>query len=743
MNIKHVSEDLFKYLMDRVQGADFEQFAKRVFSSCFDESFVPLGGLHDGGADGLISSYIQQVEGKVNTFVQFTTTASEGARKKISDTIKSLRKAGREPKQLIYATTEPLPKFDTIASEIFDSYDVFVSIRDLSRLLSYVQTNAEANTAFFQFFSSEITNLSKAADLNLPSVSTFAKDPTVFAFLNHELRDRFVQDKLNTRVLDALIYWALRHSDPEKNIFLKFSEISEQIQDAFPVARNILLPHLEERLKILSKKEAGVMERLRYYKAIDSYCLSFEMRTQLSTEVGEALIQQERFQASVRERIVDAHVDKAFSNDELSACCQLVFSTVHEYFVDQGLLLAAFLEGSLDTVEISDQIVEDIMAVVISRMSTRSRISPAMFGSCLTALRGIFYHSTLDERAYMRHLSRTSCLLVTMRSAPKLLEYLNKMGGNFKLFIGTDLIIKAISERYLTPEHRQVTNLLSAAKKLGSELILTEPVLTEFFTHLHAADLEFRNHYASREQYLKIEDLATCDRILIRAYLHARKHPKGPNNWRAYVNQLTDPEGLRSKTAAAKQSLQGLLSMQLGMKWLSYDDLISGVDGKKVDNLAARLDERRSGKHEDLSYNDALLTYAVYARRNHGGETAVYDGFGYKTWWLTKETKVLQLTGELVRSQNGIPYIMRPEFLLNFVALAPKAAETRKALADLLPTTAGLQIGHQLSPDVVKNLLKDVAEWSELSPERAAILLHEKITLLTHTRFKTYSQNLS
>jgi hypothetical protein len=85
---------------------------------------------------------------------------------------------------------------------------------------------------------------------------------------------------------------------------------------------------------------------------------------------------------------------------------------------------------------------------------------------------------------------------------------------------------------------------------------------------------------------------------------------------------------------------------------------------------------------------------------------------------------------------------MRPEFLLNFVALAPKAAEVRKALANLLPTTAGLQLGHQLSPAVVKQLMRDAAEWNELPPERVAVLLQEKITLLTHTRFKSYTENI-
>jgi len=59
---------------------------------------------------------------------------------------------------------------------------------------------------------------------------------------------------------------------------------------------------------------------------------------------------------------------------------------------------------------------------------------------------------------------------------------------------------------------------------------------------------------------------------------------------------------------------------------------------------------------------------------------------------------------------------MRPEFLLNFVALAPKASEVRKAFANLLPTTAGLQLGQFLKPGVMEDLMRDASEWTSLSP---------------------------
>lgn len=724
--------------MDRVTGARFEAFAKRIFGAHFGETFTPLGGIHDGGADGALSSYVQEVQGKANTFIQFSTTEPAGAKGKIVDTIDALRKAGRAPRQVIYATNRALPKSDLIVQEIYDSQSVMVQVRDVERIKHYL-AEPSATRMFQETFFPEISNLARAADLNLPVVSAFSSDPTVYVFLNHELRDRFTRDHLNDRVLDALIYWALRDTDPDGGRFMSRPDIAAAISSAFPPAKSVLLPNLNARLNELSKKDAAGQERLRHYRTDDKFCLPFDMRRVLAAEASGAVLSQERFRASISARLKEEVGEIGGAHENV--CVELVFATVHRYFIEQGLLLAAFLEGKLEKAQVSDQVVEDIMAQALSEIEHGRGLSPALLGACLSVLRGIFYQSSTDERRYMAYLSRTSCLLVTLHSAPRLLEYFNQMGGNFRLLVGTDLLLKAISEQFLEPDRQQVANLLRVCRQLGAELILTEPVLNEVFTHLHAADLEFRNYYAAQEQYFKPSDISDCDRILIRAYLHARRSPGGPKSWQGYVNQLTDPEGLRAKNAGARDALGGLLRQRFSMRYMSTDELQETVPEAAVEELARNLDEARQVKHEELSYNDALMTYSVYAQRRKGGESAIYDGFGFRTWWLTKETRVVGLTAELVRAE-GVPYIMRPEFILNFVALAPRAADVRKSFVELLPTTAGLQLGRHLSGETMHELLRDTVEWARLTPERVGVLLSEKANRLKYDRFKQYTNNI-
>jgi hypothetical protein len=169
------------------------------------------------------------------------------------------------------------------------------------------------------------------------------------------------------------------------------------------------------------------------------------------------------------------------------------------------------------------------------------------------------------------------------------------------------------------------------SKQLGSSLILTEPVLNEVFFHLHGSDLEFRNHYAAQEAYLRPEDIAERDRIMIRAYLHARRVANGPKTWRQFVNQLTDPDGLRNKSEGLRQALRALMVQRFGMTYMSMEELESAVPRDRVNELAERLDEARHVKHEE-SFPTTMRSWStphmLSAARWMNKASTMASGFG-------------------------------------------------------------------------------------------------------------------
>lgn len=421
--------------------------------------------------------------------------------------------------------------------------------------------------------------------------------------------------------------------------------------------------------------------------------------------------------------------------DLVAEACERV---IYRHFSEQGLLLAAFLEKRLEGVSISDQIVETELQAAAGNAGLPDAKTYAV---ALAVLRQVFYTPNELENRFLHRLSRTSMLLFSLKHCPRLIEYFNQLTGNFRLLVGTDILVKALSETFLPPEHRHVTNVLAAARACGAQLLLTEPVMDEMYTHLHAAHREFVNHYASREPHITPAIAAQSNRIFIRTYFYARLLMKKVAGWKAFLNQFLDPDELDKQSERGRLQLQALLCKRFSMVYISKDEIKQGVDLGAMEALAQNLIQRNVFKREELALNDALMVLAVYARRNIGKEVAKYDGFGLQTWWLTKEFRVLAYTGDIVLANGGVPYIMRPEFLLNFLTLAPRATDDAVA-QQLLPSHVGLQIGQHLPEAHMHRILQEFDNWKALPSERVEVSITEEIDRLKFDRVKRYQSHL-
>ena len=62
--------------------------------------------------------------------------------------------------------------------------------------------------------------------------------------------------------------------------------------------------------------------------------------------------------------------------------------------------------------------------------------------------------------------------------------------------------------------------------------------------------------------------------------------------------------------------------------------------------------------------------------------------------------------------EHGRHYIMRPEFLLNFIALAPSVVEVRKAYENVFPTLLSVKLSGRMHEDTFHGLLEKAKEAS-------------------------------
>lgn len=123
----------------------------------------------------------------------------------------------------------------------------------------------------------------------------------------------------------------------------------------------------------------------------------------------------------------------------------------------------------------------------------------------------MIYFGDADEREYLRRLAKTYAIFFMLRQDPAIVRYFADMTSGLRLYVGTDLLIQALSEHYLPEENRSATLMLQMAGAAGAELILAESVREEIIGNLRGADHEYHNYYEKIEHRLTGSYTLVCD----------------------------------------------------------------------------------------------------------------------------------------------------------------------------------------------------------------------------------------
>ncbi len=680
----------------KAEGMAFERYCHAFFSLALGDGFLPLGGMHDGGADGVILRNTTQVEDSPTHF--FQASIEQDTSSKIRKTVRALRSNGRDPQQLTYATTQRVPLLDKVEAGFRTSVECSVTIRDRDFFMGHANDSPATQAAFWEFLGVYVEAISRLGSSPLPTQSKFMDDPTIFVFLRQE-SDREEDEPFADSVADALSLWALQGTDPDKGILLSAKEIRGKVLEVVPsVAHLLSLERVQARLQLLSAKDASG-RKVRWHRKDNLFALPYETRITLSEanasdealrlRVSEALTRRARLQCS-----------PALDPERVGAAALIA---LQRSFESRGLQFASFLESGDTAASLPN--LDQPAQQAVDEVNPGPAVREDFYIATLATVRDCLYHGSEDEREYLRRLGRTYAMLFVLRQDPKVVEYLSEMTARFTLYVGTDVLVQAMSERYLPEVNRSASNLLRMAQVSGATLILTEPVLEEVVTHLRAADWDFRNHYATVERHLPTELYGEISKIMIRAYFYNRDLPGGPQRWEDFLDQFCDYRDLHRNSA--EEDLRNYVQAKYGMAYESREAMEAMVDAGEVASLSLDLLTDKND-NSDLAMNDALMAHAVYGRRVREGEDAGASVFGYGIWWLTSETRILKRTGDLVRRHGGSRYMMRPDFLLNFFALAPSMAQVRQTYRRLFPTTLGLELSRRMDRGSVAEILAEL-----------------------------------
>lgn len=717
--------ELVQIALDRVEGFAFERFAQDFLSVLEGRHFVPVGGISDGGADGIYDG------GNKKTYYQITR--QENHRDKIRRTVERLNEVGRDVSTLYYLSSRVIPHIDSEEDLLTEELGAFVKLRDRKYILSHINDTNGTVSAFRNHLSVYTQFLSNLTSDSSQPHSPHIENPSAYVFLQHEITNRLGDRKLIHSLTDTMILWALSNTDPDRGIFLTEDQISQSIYSNFPWALRILKGHIRPRLKALRNKQGGERE-VRWYRKEGKYCLPFETRQTIAEEntidetMGVRFVEELKLIAG-----------SLFDDDEgtYQAIAEICCTVIHSIFEKQGLLFANFL--SSDDEGAAPPIVSDCIDDALNSAKIASDRIEEYREHVENIIRKIFYEGSPRQREYLSNLSRTYVLLFTLQAEPKIIEYFSSMSASFRIYVGTDVLVKALSERFLRKDDQVARNLLKMAKESRIKLYFSECVLDEIYTHIRATYYEFINYFSEMEPYITREIARNSDKILIRAYFYAKEDNK-VTGWKSYLSQFITYEKILGPDG--REEIRKYLASEFGLSFVQNEELEEVCDLQKVNELANALLSDDVKENEQLAYNTALFVYGIYGLRSKNKEHSSVSEFGLKTWWMTNQSKVLKHTVSLVRNKRS-QFIMRPEFLLNFLSMSPTCNDVRENFSNIFPSVFGIQLGHRLKDSVFHNIMKSVQQWKDYEPGRVTALMSDLSDSLKADRLKRYERTLS
>ena len=151
-----INHQLVEIALQRADGASFEKFAQAFFADLSGTDFVPLGGHHDGGAEGFTEPGLFEGK-KMGHFWQ--ASVQKTFRTKIRATVKRLFEYGRKPTQLTYCTSIVVPNIDGEEDSLSEELGLRIRIRDQKYIVSHINHSPQTAQAFRSYLGQHLAFL--------------------------------------------------------------------------------------------------------------------------------------------------------------------------------------------------------------------------------------------------------------------------------------------------------------------------------------------------------------------------------------------------------------------------------------------------------------------------------------------------------------------------------------------------------------------------------------------------------
>lgn len=704
--MKPVDAAAFEFAMGHItDGMLFERFGQNLLCQALGVGFVPAGGVKDRGIDGL--EHCLTPAGQQHTVHQLSI--EKDSERKIRRTLKALEAGVPNCRRLFYVTNQIVKDQDQLLEALFEESDVQVRIRDVRWLRGQVNKSDALIKLYLAFVDSNCHQFTQGDKALI--ISDLATDPRLYVFLRQQMENRARDATLDSMLADAVILYALEGTDPDKNKLRSRKEILRRIDNVlhFPVKK--LENKIDLRLQALSRKSD---RKINHHTKERAYCLPYTTRLKLKERQLNDAALQERFLGAAEERL---RTRLSNSGTRARDAATLITEVLKRLFKQQGLEFSNYIANEEDNTsqgvegflsDIVSQTVEDSSIVIKNREQVRTAL--------LGAIRETIYAGEKEEIEYLQCLATSYMMTFLLQNDPKVSTYFATMAGRLKVFVGTSILVPAISERFLEERHRRHWNLLKNAYGAGVSLLMDRGTLGELAAHIRNSIRDYKELYEGREHLFGDDmEIAYIDKILVRAFFYHRK--RGFNGtFLSFINHVVTPNSTDMETELATW-----LKGEFGIDIFRAAKEDTPVAPKDYDDLVDALQLRKKSRHQ--AKNDAMTILSVYGIRERNNEQSEGSGFGYETWWLSKDSITQETIVEVLGNRYQSGCYMRPEFLNYYIALAPRPEQSDRSFDALFPTLIGVGISHHVPAGICKKVKKALRTHQEHSPARVQAMM--------------------
>lgn len=717
-------------------GTVFENFAKDFLSKRLSHEFVPVGGIHDRGLDGVERIY--NAEGITKTVYQMSVQQTH--KTKIKGTLEALTKNGISFDRFVYVTNLDLGDVEKLVEEVHEEYGRLITVWDQKWFSANVNHSEATVRSFRIFVDTSLHEFAKPGAVY--QVANLDQDPRVFVFLNQQWEDYGQRQRMDELLADSLILLALEGTDPDKVNFRTRTEVMKRIQEMVKFNPKLLESVINTRLKALASKP----RRISYHRKNDGFCLRYEERLAIEERnlKDKALLQS--FLDDTGKQLTELLNGSGF---EVEKALQIVQSILHKIFAGQGLEFAQFVARGGQHDIFQRNLVDCVWGATSEHFPPEKAHTLTLL--LVQAVRNFVYRGTRAQKEFLTKLSQTYMMMFLLQCEPQLATYFYSLASKLTVYVDTSILIPALSEYYLEERNRRFYNLLLGARRAGVKLVVNRTIVQELVNHFGVIDSHYIADYETMEDcYLDDDQISLIPQIMIRAYFYAKAHHQ-IDSWQSFLKTFVDPRITKTRL----EDLVEVLRTELGVEYVTDESLRIKIPKQDIaalePHLQSLIPEGSQSVRHHKAMNDARVILAIYQLREKNNEIGQADAiFGYRTWWLSSDIKTYKAVRAVFGKRFTESCYMRPDFLYNYISLAPSYDQANAAFAELFPTLLGVNISFRVPHEVTTTILKYLKEHAALPLARKRAVLRrlaDKLktdsTLNTREHIVAFLDNLS